>query len=184
MLLLEPIDVINKRLEDHFGKFENGEANYRVSWAEDQVEKKITKESSGGILLMFPEVHEVKKYSYIKNKYILEQLTPVPSGAGLTTKLSYECIWTFQNIHGEPVAPKWEAIYILITTIQEKMIEAQKPYALYKQPMEQSNTAEGIAYRASKLQELLYGNETPLTDSLGMDSAVGYGIRNRKDHLN
>lgn len=184
MLLLESIETLNKRLVDHFGKFENGQPNWRIVWAEDQVEKQITKESTGGIQLLFPEVREVKKYGYIKNKYILEQITPVPVGTTLTEKLSYECLWTFQDINQNPVAPKWEAIYILITTLQYQMELASKPYALYKEPMEESNSEEGIAYRANKLHELLYGNETSISDSLAMDTAVGFGERKRNDWKN
>jgi hypothetical protein len=53
--------------------------------------------------------------------------------------------------------------------------------APYNIPEEQQNTAEGIKYRADKIYESLYGNETPLTDSLRLDSAVGYGERKRSD---
>src|SRR5258706_5451002 len=178
---LETIESINKRLIDHFGLFENGEPNFRVVWSEDQREKRFMAYTDEGFALLIPEVREVRKYSYIRDKYILERIVPVPDSASeLTTKLSYEPFWTFEDDRGFPVPPKFEMAKLLIDTLIENLWTAGHK-APIQTPEEEQNTAEGIKHRVDVLEEALYGNESKITDSLRLDSAVGYGERKRSD---
>lgn len=185
MFIPESLETINKRLTDHYGKFEDGRPNWRVVWSDDQYEKRLVSHTDEGFELLTPIVKTVPKYSYIEHKYVLERLIPIPffHGQDLVDKTSYEPVWTFEDNQGNPLPPIWEAIYLLIRTVQEKLAGAGKSTP-YKTPEGMGNTKEEIAARVDKLQEQLFGNESKITDSLGLDSAVGYGTRQRKDWVN
>lgn len=180
---LEPIEEINKKLLDHFGRFENGEANFRIVWSDDQLEKRLMDYTDEGLQLLNPEVRTVKKYSYIKSKYVLERLVPVPEyNAELTTKLSYEPLWTFEDQEGRPIPPTFIGAKILIDIVIENMwLAGHKP--VKKQDEKDGNTAEAIEERVKILESQLFGNESSITDALKNDSAVGYGTRKRNDWL-
>lgn len=184
---LEPIEVINQRLVDYFGRFENGQANFRLVWSEDFLEKRLIYSTKEGFDLLTPIISEDKKCSYIDNRYLLVRLVPVPEvnqpdlcGA----KTSYEPVWTFEDGNGNPLPPKWEAIKVLIELIDESMYNAFKQQVKYKQDEKEGNTLDAIKHRVSIISEQLFGNETAVGDSLSLDSAVGYGTRQRKDWLN
>lgn len=182
---LEPIETINKRLLDFFGKFDTGEANWKLVWSEDMTEKRLMEYTDSGILLLTPEVREVKKFGYIHNRYVLCQLVPVPEMNRpelVDMKVSYEPIWTFEDNFGNPTPPKWEIMLIVINNIFDSLSKRGHT-APYKMPETEHNTTEGMKYRADKLYEAMFGNETKLGDALGLDTAVGYGTRQRKDWL-
>lgn len=179
---MESVEVINQRLLDQFGRFEDGRPNWRVVWSDDQLEKRIVTHTPEGFILPNPEVREVRKYSYIIARYVLEKLVPVPQvdGNDLITKTSYEPIWTFEDSHGNALAPIYDAITLLIKVVSENIYRAGRNVP-YKTPEGMGNTAEECKARAEKLYEELYGNDSPITDALHLDSAVGYGVRQRKD---
>ncbi len=183
-MILEPVESINKRLKDYFGLFENGEPNWRVVWSEDMTEKRLCSHTSEGFELLTPEVRETKKYSYIQNRFVLERLVPVPQipGQELITKLSYEPLWTFEDHNGNPTAPDFEMIKAFIQLVLENIHRTDQG-PRYKMPEEMYNTTEAMEARAEKLAQMLFGNDTKISDSLGLDSAVGYGTRQRKDWL-
>ncbi len=168
MELTESIETLNKRLVGIFGKFENGEPNYRIVWSTDQIEKIITEAG---------EAVEKPKYYASRNRHILERLTPVPISSNLTTKLSYEPVWTFQDKFGNALPPKWEAIFMIISTINAN-IHSTSNMAKYKDP---AIDPEAEAERLKVLENELYGNETSTGDALAVDSAVGFGTRRRND---
>lgn len=179
---MESLETINKRLLDHYGKFEDGRPNWRVVWSDDQFEKRKITHTLEGLELLHPEVREVPKYLYAKHRYILERLIPVPysSHEELTTSTSYEPVWTFEDSQGNPLPPVWEAIYLLVQIVRDNLANAGRRGPV-KAPEGMGNTSEEIKMRVEKLQEQLFGNESKITDSLAMDTAVGYGTRNRKD---
>lgn len=121
MFLIEPIDVLNKRLIDHFGidTFSN-QPIWRIVFSEDQLEKQLCEHSAGGILLLRPEVIEVPKYrQWITKKYILEQLVIVPDYQQrevADSKVSYEPFYVFADKNDNYLPPKWEVAEILIAT--------------------------------------------------------------------
>lgn len=181
MILLETLEILNRRLIEYYGKFENGEAHWRVIFAGDQTEKRWVNETKDGFKLLTPYVDEVPKYTYNRNKYILERLIPVPSGVqcSLINKISYEPLWTFEDNKGNPLPPKWEVIVIVINTVYKAA--ANSVGVKYKEDEKELNTPEAIEYRIKLLEEQLFGNESKIGDALAYDNAVGYGIRNRKD---
>ena len=176
----EEIKTINQRLIDYFGKFENGEANFRVVWSDDLTEKRLMEITDTGIQLLHPEMREVKKYWYCLHRYVLERLTVVPyqQEKEIANKLSYEPLWVFEDGSGSALPPKWEVINILIKTLQDQMLYKKGPYKL---PEGEGNTAEEIHHRAKMLEEVLYGNETPVGDALATGSGVGYGQSSEHD---
>jgi len=182
---MEPLEVLNQRLIDHFGKFENGDPNWKIVWSEDFLEKRLVYYTPEGFELLTPIAQERKKCDYIDNRFILVRLIPVPQEqqADLCdAKISYEPIWTFEDNFGNALPPKWEAMFALIQTIDQNL--GHSPFAKYKQEEIDGQSKEAIMARRDILMEQLFGNESSITDSLAMDQAVGYGIRQRKDWVN
>ncbi len=128
---------------------------------------------------------ERKKYPTSQDRYILEHLIPVPQASikDLTTKTSYEPLWTFEDGSGNPLPPLWDVMELLIKQVQINMLAAGKR-PIEKAPYGFGNTAEECDFRAKKLMDELFGNDTRVSDSLAMDTAVGYGVRKRSDWVN
>src|SRR4030095_102950 len=165
----EPIEVINNRLIDFFGLFEDRPA-WRLVFSEDQLEKRLgnfndyTKE--GFLIRSVTEVREVPKYrQWIHEKWVLERLTVVPQFQQdeLLVPLSYEPIWVFEDKNGNPLPPIWLAIEFRI----------QHVYGVQgkKRPIMQDPSADYEA-RIEKLQQYLFGNESEVTDALAYKEAI------------
>lgn len=176
---LEPIESINERLEHYFGKF-NTQAKFRVVWSSDEFENVLTDRTPEGLQLLHKEIIRRPKYSHCWNLYVLEKLTPVPVqnlAEMLGKKLSYEPLWVFQDNHGNPLPPDWDACIVVINTLTEILnhVKSQtETTAKYKMPEEKYQTREAIEQQAEAMQKVLYGNDTPLGDSLAGGNAVGF----------
>jgi len=171
MLLPEPLEEINKRLEDHFGRFEDGRPNFRVVFADEQFENRFT-EYVEGIHLLTPVVREFPKYPYDKGHYVLERLLGVVGG-GLTTKTSYEPIWVFRGRQKGievPVPPVWHNIKFLLDSLFDKLGKK----TVYKEDEKELPTKEAIQEKIRNMEKLLFGNETAIGDSLAHGEGVGY----------
>lgn len=178
----EPIEILNQRLIDYFGTFENGEPNWKLVWSEDFFEKRLVYYTAEGFELLTPIAETRKKCDYIVDRYILTRLVPVPDVQQMDlcgAKISYEPIWTFEDETGFPLPPTWAAMHVLIQTIDQSL--GHSPFAKYKQEEIDGNSIDAIKARRDIIQEQLFGNENPITDSLALDSAVGYGTRKRSD---
>lgn len=181
---LEPLDVLNVRLIDHFGLFEDGRPNWRLVWSTNETENRLSEFTPEGLQLVHPEVMLLKKYPLQQNRYILEHLVPTPGGrSDSVTKTSYEPLWTFEDHAGNPLPPDWDVMKLLITQVQINMLAGGKR-PIEKQPYGMGNTAEELKMRSETLMKELFGNETSVTDALSLDSAVGFGVRKRNDWLN
>lgn len=185
--LSEPLQLINHRLKDYFGVFENGEPNWKLFWSEDMLEKRMMNSTENGVILALPEPRLVKKANYLNDCWVLCRIVPVPEcdKAELCgAKTSYEPICTFDHPEtGEPMAPDWDIIHATIKVCLENMANAGHK-APEQIPEEMRNTREAIEYRVNKKMEEMFGNETKIGDSLALDSAVGFGTRKRNDWLN
>lgn len=164
--MAESIEVLNRRLKDHFGTDTvTGQVMYRIVWANDQLEKRLV-DNIGGIQLLFPEVREVKKYPYLKDLYVLERLVIVPdvNVAELpATKLSYEPIWGYGDENHNPLPPIWNATKLVIDTLHAAL--GKKSLRKYVDS-EKNTTKEGRDERINELQAELFGNETDACDAL------------------
>lgn len=162
------VKLLNDRLNDQYGKLE-GQPLFRITWSEDQFEKRLTNYTADGLQLLHPEVRELPKYrQWIHNKYILEMLTVVPDGGELVTKLSYEPRWVFEDKNGKPLPPMWGAIYFVIETILGN-IQQGDSYTKYK---ENNESPEEHEMRMKEIELELYGNESDIGDALATGNAV------------
>jgi hypothetical protein len=171
---MEAIQTLNYRLKRDFGRFENGEPNWRVVWSEDQFEKRWTNFTDEGFELLSPVVKELPKYKqWIHNKYILERLIPVPDlvESDLIGKISYEPVWVFQDSDGNPLPPKWEAILLIIDSVNNA--SASSIGAKYKDPeLTVEGSKEEREKRLDAIQADLFGNETEVGDALAQKQAI------------
>ena len=174
--LVESIEVLNRRLIDYYGiAIDSGNPIYKIVWSEDQYEKRFTKFTKEGFELPYEEVRELPKYKqWIHNKWILEQIVIVPENSEkqLTVKMSYEPLWVFQTENGEPLPPKWEAIEVIIGTVN---VARGKEYAFAKYPDPEADPLVEIEIQRAKLEKIeeeLFGNETDIGDALAYKSGV------------
>jgi len=158
------IKRINRQLESHFGiSTDDMCPMWRVVWSEDQVEKRKSDVTASGIQLLSPEIMEFKKYSYIKDRFLLENWVIIPEFqqnelCGL--KKSYECMWNFSNAFGEAVQPTFEACKFVIDAVNAA--KGKSSLRKYVEPEEEGNTPEAIEKRTNKLVEELFGDESGL----------------------
>lgn len=157
------IRFINKQLVDHFGvSTENTNPIWRVSWSNDQFEKRKTIHTPSGIQLLEPMVMELPKYQHVKDRWILERLVLVPEFqqdelAGVA--YSYECMWVFQDGKNEPVEPIFEAAKFVVDTVYAAM--GKSSLRKYTDP-ESAEPLEMKNQRVDKLMEELFGDESSL----------------------
>jgi hypothetical protein len=164
---MESIETLNQRLIDHYGNdSDTNRPIFRIVWANDQTEKRMVSELDNGIKLLFPAVREVKKYSYIKDLYVLERLVVVPDIDQTelpVSKLSYEPLWAYCNADRQPVAPMWEATKFIVDTLYAAL--GKRSMAKYVDD-EKNTTKEGREERIKTLQDELFGNETETSHAL------------------
>jgi hypothetical protein len=128
-----------------------------------------------GLLLLNPEVRRVPKYWLdLNNKYILEALKAIPEyvETDLVAKLSYEPMWTFEDKHGNPLYPRWEAIRFVLETVKANMEHKKGPY---KDPDIGENPVETALIRKERLDEIqmdLFSDETSITDALKLGTGI------------
>ena len=164
---MEDIKVINRRLVELHGKYLDGQPNFRVVWSEDLTEKRRTKFSPEGFELPNEVIMEVKKYGqYIHNKYLMERLIEIPEfyQDELLKKLSYEPIWVFEDKDGNALPPIWGVIEIVLNAImnREKGVPLKAP----------GNSLEEKDEEIKKMEEILFGNETPVGDALAHKTGI------------
>lgn len=184
MKILEPIEVINRRLKENYGLAIDGTPKWRVVWSHDEFEKRLISTTPEGFTLLTPYIEEVPKYrQWNDNRHVLEQYIILPNhlvdGETILTNKSYEPVWTFEDASGTiELPPKWEVIEFVIQTIYQNAA-FQTGGAKYKESAESLGTKEAIEYQVERLEEELFGNETSVGDALAHDSAVGFGKRTR-----
>lgn len=172
---METIEAINKRLADIYGiETDSSNPMWRVVWSTDQIEKRLT-DYVDGVFRLTPVVIDYLKYAKdenTKDKYILERLVLVPEHqmrelCGI--KKSYEPMWVFHDVHGNPLPPKWEVCEIVIDSVYSKQYGPQH-LAKYKRTNEDEAREE--ANRLAGIQAELFGNETDVTDAVAHKEGV------------
>jgi hypothetical protein len=153
------IKKLNRQLESHFGiDTESMRQMWRVSWSDDQYEKRMTDRTDAGLILLSPEVRELPKYQWIVSKWILENLVAVPSfqqGELADAKVSYECIYAFP----QGKVPSFEALQFVIDLVYAA--KGKKSLAKYKDP-DADHPLEKQQERVDRLMEELFGDESGL----------------------
>lgn len=183
MELTEAIETINRQLVDSYGiDTVTGKPMWRVVWSEDQLEKRRVNITDEGLALLYPIVREVKKYSYIKERYILERLVLIPDVNEKdlpTLRQSYEPMWVFEDAAHQYLPPKYLAARFVIDSV----LAAQGKSSLCKYVDEelQEGVQEG---KVQKIHDELFGNETPVGDALahGTGIVVPYSYDKNKEN--
>ena len=174
MELTESIATLNNQLIDLYGiDTITGIPMWRISWSEDQFEKRRMETTPAGVQLLYPQVFEVPKYSYIKNKYVLERLVVIPPNNTdelPAAKLSYEPIWVYQNNEGGYLPPVLHATKFIIDSVYAA-IRQDGSMAKYKESAD-SLSEEGKEARIDSLRDELFGNETDAGDALAYHEGI------------
>lgn len=116
-------EQVNRILLDHFGNDLLGKPKFQVVWSTDETEIRVGKfdEYYGGVYVR--TIHgakEWKKYSYLPDKWVLEQLVPT-SNPELKEKLSYEPIYVFQDKDGNYLPLNLDVAIAVVTAILNRV---------------------------------------------------------------
>ena len=169
MELKESIESINKKLIDEFGRELSGDPRFRVVFSDSQYEKRWTSHTDEGFELLHPEVRLLPKYQqWVRDKYILERLVPVTGETDLTTKISYEPCWVFQDAKGNYLPPIFDACKFIIESLYDQIGKA----GLYAKYRDHNVSKEERMIELQKVQDELFGNETDLVDNLHYGSGI------------
>ena len=179
MELTETIDTINRQLVDFFGiDTSSSQPMWRVVWAEDQYEKRLT-DFYNGVELLYPEVKLLPTYSWIKGRYILEHLVAVPEVniAELPgQKITYSLIWTFENGKNEYLPPNIRACQFIINIVLSAMKRKADGNTPIKKYIDEEYSQEASLHakgeRLNKICEELYGEDAAFHDSKLAGSTV------------
>lgn len=170
MELTESIESINRQLVDLFGiDTITGMPIWRVVWSDDQYEKRKV-DCIAGIQLLHPVVKELPKYDWIRQRWILERLVLVPEinqDDLPASKLTYECMWKFEDKDGNPLPPAIWACKFVVDTIYAAL--GKSGLAKYK---DEEETPETKMERVKNLEQELFGNETSVGDALAHKHGV------------
>jgi len=111
--LPQDIEFINEQLVSRFGRTATSGPRYRIIWTENELEyRKITHYNR--MELIRPEIHLVRKYSYIKDRFILEKFLTGLDNTELVEKGgTYEPIWVFEDKKLGFIMPTWKAVEFL-----------------------------------------------------------------------
>lgn len=174
MFTYESIEVINKRLKEHYGLLED-KPNFRLQWPDEEYEIRLLNHTPEGLQLLHPVFKKVHKYLKIYHGFwVLERLTEVDviNQQHLPdTALSYEPIYHFYDLkNGQATAkqPAWPPIKFLIDTLLDN-IRQKGIYTRYKHPNAGDTSEDIILKRLEELREMedyLFGDETNVTTAL------------------
>lgn len=167
---------LNKRLAELYGKDLLNRGNFRISWANNQFEKRIGEYSDwyGPIFLRsYTGMREVPKYPFNKDQWILEKLCWIPQPEVPSTASGgyYEILYAFP-IETEDKPLSWNAINFVIHCI---LYGPKATFRNYKSLEEQMELDETANY----LNLLNEDNEpTEFGFSEGMSVTIPSKIRN------
>jgi len=117
------VDDINKNIKVH-GTNQYGDPLFRVVFSDDQTEKRngIYDDYSGNIYIRtVREIREVKKYPWIKGKWILERWAPGETSYHPSLKTDkngvYICVYVFQDVNQNYLPPLLKVAEIVINNL-------------------------------------------------------------------
>lgn len=177
----EDFKLINRYLKDYYGHTENN-ANFRLVWADDERQIRLTKYTPEGLEMLYPEARGMPKYLDIKERYVLERLIVIPEFGEndiVNETLTYQAIWTFEKFDDRRnkiyVLPNFGACKFIVEIVLENVRSAGASVK-YRNPDDNPDEAmENKLVRLKNLEEELFGDESAISDALGHRRAVGYG---------
>lgn len=174
---MENIVALNKLLADRYGKLPDGRPIFRITWSEGQLEKRwgIFNDYYPGtniFLREFKGVREVKKYSWIKERWILEKLIILPRKQFELPSIiggengTYEPIWVFWYKDGSYQKPTWNTVEFLV----HGLLYGKAPSIPNQGSMDDIEKAEKLA-EIREFEEML-DIRTPLQSALHDGDAI------------
>jgi hypothetical protein len=155
------IKKINRQLIANFGiNTDDMQPMWRVSWSNDQYEKRLTDRTDSGIILLTPEVRELPKYQWVRDRWMLERLIAVPEVSRqelADAKTTYECMWAFSDRHGNPLKPSFEACKFVVDLIYAAMGQGGM-----KKYIDPDLAPDAQERRIKELELALFGDESGL----------------------
>lgn len=124
--------ILNDRLTEAYGKDDLGRPNFRVSWSDDQLEKRKCRPRIflGDVFISQAsqeEVFEVKKYPFIRARHVLERLMH-HCNPELVENPSYEPIHVYQDKNGNPLPPVWDMVDYACNYIMTGQVKSKQSY--------------------------------------------------------
>lgn len=158
-------EMVNKKLKELYGTDDEFRAIFRVVWSDEQVEKRFGTFSNwyGPIFISeYKGMDVVKKYPYIKHRWVLEKLmfamTDEVIGLDLNNR-SYEPVYTFEDKFGRELPVEWWAVEMIVKRLLgvmsgtvEKMRESDVEAA------EDAAHAKEVAYTENYLANIQGGD--------------------------
>lgn len=143
---------LNQWMKDKYGCVLDGRARYRVVWSENLTERRLgTFTDYFGHIFLREEraVREVKKYSYLKDRHVLEELVYGINSEMPDTKSSYEPIFVFQDKDGHRLPINRRAIEFFLHFKEQ----GQKTNPTKEKEEDERKLAEEVDYFEQKLGE-------------------------------
>jgi hypothetical protein len=173
--IVRDVKAINVALCSQYGCFGTlkDRPRFKLIWSDEEYELRHGNFDIvyNGIYLRTEEnvTKLVPKYSYIKERWILEKFFPPPGKLSkelpLAWKGTYEPIYVFDT-NGVALIPRLDVCQVVIYAIdhpwERHKIAAMMQDQIIKQAEEEVN----------KMRELIQGNESSLTDSLHYGDAI------------
>lgn len=126
------VNWINKKLAENYGKDDLGRPNFRISWSDDQREKRKCRPRIylGDIFvrqLENEEVQEVPKYPFLHARFVLERLQ-YHCNEELVENPSYEPIHVFQDKAGNALPVVWDMVDYACHYIMTGQVKSKQAY--------------------------------------------------------
>ncbi len=115
-MLTTEVEEINKQLASKYGTDLTNRPNYRVVWSEDMTEKRFSTLETDR-----PAVIELPKYSYARERFVLEKLMPEnnrPPDNEVPVWDGYEPIYIFEDSKNQYLPPLFDVCVTYIYFIQ------------------------------------------------------------------
>jgi hypothetical protein len=160
MELAEPIELINDLLKSHYGvDTVSGDSIWRVVWSEDQYEKRFGTYDditpSGVYIRTVTEFRLVPKYKqWIHEKFVLERLVLVQAQNEheLTTKVSYEPIYVFEDANNNYLPPKFIAAKWVVDCIYA--VQYGTDHSLSRYVSNENSQEESLELKKQRVDEI------------------------------
>jgi len=165
------IKKMNKMLILHYGNDLDSHPRFRLSWSEDLLEKRKKNDAEGSFELL-------KKYSYIKDRWILEVHTPQQELLNdVISSDHYEPLWLYTANKGEYYCPKWDDLALLVTSFIEQVV---KPHKMNDEQMKKE-AEEKVKEAEDEVFDRLQQENSFLSHQIHGREAVSFAGMKRKE---